>query len=154
MVTEEGIVIKTDKYRAWVKTHKSSACEGCSSKGSCHSLGGGKEMEVEANNEIGAISGDRVQISFDSGKFIRVSFLLYIFPILMMIVGAVLGQRFHFKLNMSESAASAIGGFCFFGLAVLIVRWGSHLMTRENDYQPKITRIISRSERVDDMLRP
>ena len=110
-------------------------------------------MEVETVNNVGAIPGDRVQISFDTGKLMGISFFLYIFPILLMLIGAVLGQKFSSALGMSASAASALGGFGFFGLAFLIVRWGSTAFTRKNEYQPKISRIISRTAAVDKSLK-
>ena len=48
MNTEEGVVIRIDAKNAWIKTVKTGACESCSSRGACNTLGGGKEMEVEA----------------------------------------------------------------------------------------------------------
>jgi sigma-E factor negative regulatory protein RseC len=153
LATEEGIVVRTLNNLAWVKTQRSSACESCGSRDACQGSGGGKEMEVEVLNSIGAISGDRVQIGFDTGKLMGISFFLYIFPIILLIVGAVLGQKFSSSFHISEAAGSALGGFGFFGLAFLIVRWGSGAFLKKNEYQPKISKIVHKAASADSALR-
>ena len=101
-------------------------------------------MEVEAINDIGASVGDRVLISFDTGKLMGISFFLYVFPILLLIAGAVLGQKFSVIWQLDESLASAVGGFAFFGVAFLIVRWGSTAFARKREYQPAVSKIVGR----------
>ena len=69
MVTEEGIVIKVNSSIAWVKCIKSAACESCSAKGFCDTMGGGssdESVEVKAINLAGAQVNDRVTICFES----------------------------------------------------------------------------------------
>jgi sigma-E factor negative regulatory protein RseC len=109
-------------------------------------MGGGKEMEVEALNPIGAAPGDRVLIRFDTSKLMGISFFLYIFPILLLIVGAIVGQKIAPMLGMNPSVASALGGFALFGVAFLLVRWGSTNFVRKEGYQPSISRIVSRAQ--------
>lgn len=133
---------RTEKNRAWVKTQRSSACESCASHGACTSLGGGKDMEVETLNDAGAAVGDRVQISFDTSKLMGVSFLVYIFPILLLIAGAMLGEKMAPQFGLNESVSSALGGFGFFGLAFVLVRWWSRILARKRNYQPRIQKIL------------
>ena len=80
MATEQGVVIRTVDKIAVVKTKRSEACEGCSSKDSCASKG--NDMEVEAVNRIGAKTGDGVVIQIQTRPFLKATFLLYLFPIL------------------------------------------------------------------------
>ncbi|MBL7207354.1 MAG: SoxR reducing system RseC family protein, partial [Desulfobacterales bacterium] len=69
MATEEGIVIKINSSTAWVKCTRSAACESCSAKGFCHTMGGGDDdVEVEAINAVGAKVDDRVTISFETSS--------------------------------------------------------------------------------------
>jgi sigma-E factor negative regulatory protein RseC len=145
LASEEGIVIRTVRQTAWIKTHRSSACESCSSRDACSTMGGGKEMEVEALNPIGAAPGDRVLIRFDTGKLMGISFFIYIFPILLLIVGAIVGQKIAPILGMNPSVASALAGFALFGVAFLLVRWGSGSFVKKEGYQPSISRIVSRA---------
>ena len=93
MATEQGIVIKTDSSAAWVKTIKTGACEGCSARGSCHSLGHSDQMEVKAINQAGAKVGDRIVLLFETSSLLKATFLLYVFPILLLIIGAAIGQE-------------------------------------------------------------
>jgi sigma-E factor negative regulatory protein RseC len=144
MATEDGIVTRIVNDRAWVKTVRSGGCESCSSRDACHSTGDRKEMEVEAINDVGAVAGDQVQVRFDTGKLMGISFFIYVFPVLMMIAGAVLGQKMAPLYQMSESTGSALAGFGFFGLAFLVIRWVSSTLAGKQDYQPRIARIVTR----------
>ena len=142
MNTEQGIVIKVDTKTAWIKTTKTGACESCSAKSSCHTLGGGKEMEVEAINEAGAQIGDQVVIGFETASLMKVSFLIYIFPILGLIAGAIVGEAVapYFSMNKSLSAL-LIGGFVFF-LCYLFVRKKGNELAKDRSYHPKVIRIL------------
>jgi len=142
MNTEQGIVIKVDTKTAWIKTTKTGACESCSAKSSCHTLGGGKEMEVEAINEAGAQIGDQVVIGFETASLLKVSFLIYIFPILGLIAGAIVGDAVapYFSMNKSLSAL-LIGGFVFF-LCYLFIRKKGNELAKDRSYHPKVIRIL------------
>ena len=142
MATEEGIVIKIDSQTAWVKTTKTSACKACAAKSSCHSLGGGKEMEVEAINRAGAKVGQKVVLSFDTSPLLKATFLLYVFPIIAMVVGAFIGQKMALFLNFDTSLVSAIMGFSFFGLTLLFVKSRGNKLAKKDEYQPKVIRIL------------
>ena len=122
MATEQGIVIKTDSRTAWVKTIKSANCAGCSAKGFCHTKNVGEEMEVNAINEAGARKGDRIVLSFETSSLLKATFLLYVFPILLLIIGAAIGQEIAPKFDFNPSGFSAIMGFIFFFAALLIIK--------------------------------
>jgi sigma-E factor negative regulatory protein RseC len=110
----------------------------------CHSVGGGGEAEVIANNAVNARVGDRVMISFQSGSLLKAMFLLYIFPILSLLVGAVIGNNYAHAFQMNSSLLSAIIGFLFFGGSVFFVRSKGNQMSKKDEYQPKIVRILRR----------
>ena len=143
MATEQGIVLRTDSEAAWVKTVRSSSCEGCTAKGACHSMGGGKEMEVKALNTAGARAGDRIVLSFETASLLKATFLIYVFPIILLIVGAALGQMLAPLIEFSPSALSVLLGFVFFFTALFIMKSRANKMAQKNAYQPKITKILS-----------
>lgn len=146
MATEEGIVIKIESTTtAWVKTSKTDACKACSARSSCHSIGGGKEMEVEAINHAGAQVGQKVVLSFDTSPLLKATFLLYVFPILTMIAGAFVGQQLAPNFNFDPSLLSAIFGFLFFGLTILFVRSKGNKLAKQDEYRPKIIRILGQA---------
>lgn len=143
MPTEKGVVIKTEDGNAWIKTAKSSACEGCTSRDSCGNPGGGKEMEVKAVNTAGAKPGDLVLISFQTAPLVKVYALVYIFPILALLAGAILGQRLSVRFSMDESLPALITGALFFIGAFFIIKTSSSRMAKKDDYQPKVLRVLS-----------
>jgi sigma-E factor negative regulatory protein RseC len=143
MATEEGIVIASNAHTARIKTVRSSACESCSAKHSCHALGESDDhVEVDVINTIGARVDDRVVIYFGTAPLLKASFLLYFFPILIMMGGAFLGHRLAMDRSWDPSLSAA--GFGFLGLAcalLLVTSMGRKMATRK-DYKPKIIRIL------------
>ena len=133
MATEQGIVIKTDSRATWVKTVKSGNCAGCSARGSCNTMGGNGEMEVKAINEAGARVGDRIVLSFKTSSLLKATFLLYVFPILLLIIGAAVGQEMAPKFDISPSGFSAIMGFMYFFAALLIIKTKPNKLARKNE---------------------
>ena len=143
MATEQGIVIKTDSGAAWVKTVKSGNCAGCSARGSCHAMGGDDQMEVKAINEVGAKVGDRIILSFKTSSLLKASFLLYVFPILLLIVGAAIGQEIAPRFEFNPSGLAAIMGFSFFFAALLIIKTTADKLAKKNEYRPKVIKILT-----------
>jgi sigma-E factor negative regulatory protein RseC len=143
MATEQGIVIKTDSRATWVKTVKSGNCAGCSAKGSCHAMGASDEMEVKVINEAGAKVGDRIVLSFETSSLLKATFLLYVFPILLLMVGAAIGQEMAPKFGFNPSGFSAVMGFTFFFAALLIIKTMANKLARKNEYRPKIIKILN-----------
>ena len=142
MPTEEGVVIKLDSTTAWVTTTKTGACESCAAKSSCTAMGGGKEMEVEAINVAGAKVGQKVVISFETSPLLKATFLLYMFPILFLLAGALIGDKMAPYFNVDASALSVVTGFLLFGLAMLFVISKGNKMAKKDEYRPKIVRIL------------
>ena len=146
MATEEAIVTKIESTTtAWVKTTKSGACKSCSARNSCHSHEDGKEMEVEAINHARAQVGQKVVLSFDTSPLLKATFLLYVFPIITMIIGAFVGQKLAPNFSFNPSIISAIFGFLFFGLTILFVRSKGNKLAQREEYRPKIIRVIGQS---------
>jgi sigma-E factor negative regulatory protein RseC len=151
MATEEGIVTKIPTPgKGLVSTVRSGACAACTARGMCHSVGGGgDESEVVANNVANARVGDRVIISFHTGSLLKAMFLLYIFPIICLLAGAVIGNNYAYALQIDSSVLSAIIGFLFFGGAIVFVKTKGNRMAKKDEYQPKIVRILKRGETED-----
>jgi sigma-E factor negative regulatory protein RseC len=154
MATEEGIIIEIPMPgKVLVSTVRSGACASCTARGMCHSVGGGGDAEVIANNAANARVGDRVVISFHTGSLLKAMFLLYMFPILCLLLGAVIGNNYADNLQMDPSGFSAVIGFLFFGGAVVFVKTKGNQMAEKDEYQPKIIRILKRGE-IEDPAQP
>ncbi|MGA1826191.1 MAG: SoxR reducing system RseC family protein [bacterium] len=136
--TEEGIVIKIDNATAWVKIIKSASCKGCSAKVFCSSSDNENQMEVETINSIGAQIGDRVTIGLQTASYLKISCLLYLFPILSMIAGAIIGEKVASEYLFHTSALSALFGFLFFLLSLFVVKLVANKIAKKKEYKPKI----------------
>jgi sigma-E factor negative regulatory protein RseC len=143
MATEEGIIIKVNETTAMVKTKQMTACESCAEKDTCHSGGGGsgKIMEVEADNTANAQLGDTVIVTFDSTRLFMLSFLLYVFPVIIMIIGALLGERVAQNFNGNPSTYSAIMGFGFFFAAMAVVKLMDKRARKTGQFRPEIIKV-------------
>jgi len=158
MATEEGVVFKigsSEKGTAWVKTIRSSACASCSSKDACQGGSGGKEMEVEAINTADARVGDRIVLNIKTSSLLKATFLLYVFPILAMIAGAVLGQALAIMRGTNPSGLSALFGFLFFGLAFIVIRITGRRLSTNASYKPEIIKVRGHhSPSTDALVQP
>lgn len=146
MATERGTVIEVTGNTAWVKTQQSAACASCSVKGACRPVGDGKEMKVEALNAVGARAGDSVVISFDTLSLLKVTFLLYLFPVLCLIAGSVAGMMLARILAVDEEVMAAVIGLSAFAGSVVLIRLRGNIMSRKDEYKPKILRIVGRRQ--------
>ncbi len=140
MMTENGIVTRTNESTAWIKTIRSGACEACSSKDSCGESHDSKEMVLELKNTLDVQTGDQVVIGIETKPMIILSFLLYVFPILLLIVGAVIGDSLAPILGMNNSIFSMILGFSFFGAAFLFIRKKQAVFTQKEEFKPFLVR--------------
>jgi sigma-E factor negative regulatory protein RseC len=102
----------------------------------------GKEMEVEAVNDAGAKVGDRIMLYFETGALLKATFLLYIFPILCMLVGAAAGHWLSVKNNMNPSALAAVSGFLFLVMSFVLVRFRANKLAENDHYRPKVIKIL------------
>ena len=81
-------------------------------------------------------------LNVSSTAILKVSFLLYVFPILLMILGAAIGQNLGPKFRMDPSMLSLLMGLFFFLLSFIFVRLRSNRMGKKDEYRPRIIRII------------
>jgi len=147
MVTEKGIVIRQGQLEPptiWVKMMAGGACASCSERHSCNPMGNHDEREVEIINNAGAAVGDRVEVAVDSSALLKATFLLYVFPIVCMVIGAGAGEVVAGRFHYNGSMPAVIAAIFAFGIALLIVKVrGNRLATRAT-YRPQAIRVIER----------
>ena len=141
MITEDGIVTHATPEKAWIKTTRSAACEGCASKDSCGvSHHPSEEMTIVVPNTIGVETGDNVIVGIESAPMLFLSFLLYVFPIILLIIGALIGDALAPVLGLNTSAMSMGFGFLLFAVAFLIIRKKQATMSKNDKYKPFLVR--------------
>jgi len=145
LATEQGLVIRVDSTGTWVTTGKSEACESCSSKGACHTLGGGKAVEVLVLNPIGAGIGDRIVLKMDTSRLLKATFLVYMFPILMLILGAGAGEWIARSSGLDATAYPALLGFGGLAAGLLIMKVLANRLAQKDEYRPRIVKILGKA---------
>jgi sigma-E factor negative regulatory protein RseC len=142
-LVEEGTITKVVGSKALVLVGKSSMCDGCHSRSVCKNLGGGKTMEAEANNSAGGKVGDRVLLKLDTSLFLRITFLVYIIPVLALIAGAIIGVKFGPQYSFNPELASLVLSVSAFIITFLILYVVGKLAKVKQKYIPEIVKIIS-----------
>ncbi len=154
MITKEGIITETSAGRAWIRTTRSKSCDSCVSKDSCGEHSKAEEMTVQVENSLDAATGDRVVVGFRTAPLLKIAFTLYIFPIILMIVGAGIGDSIAFGLGIDKSIMSMIVGVLFFTVAFFIIRFINNILAEKKEYQPFLMRLIQKSASCDTNNKP
>ncbi len=155
MAIEQGIVIlpgAANSDTVWVEIVPPTACAACASRKNCSGAGSGKTRKVEVVNLAGAKVGDRVHVSIKSSALLKAIFLLYLFPILCMVGGGLVGQIVSRTTGTNESITSMIAAVGCFIAAMVVVRIRGGRMALKSDYQPKIIRILPQQPKTDGEL--
>ena len=89
-------------------------------------------------------------LNIKTSSLLKATFLLYVFPVLAMIAGALLGQTVAGMRGSDPSGLSALLGFLFFGLAFIT------LFASWDDFSPKtpVTSLKSSRSEERDRHRP
>ncbi len=140
MITENGIVTTANTSTAWIKTTRSGACESCSSQKNCGTANSQKEMIVSVKNSLNVEQGDHVVIGLATRPILFLTFLLYVFPIIMLIIGAIIGDKISPVFDTNVSLTSMFFGFIFFGLSFYYIRQKNHSLSKEDSYKPFLVR--------------
>lgn len=109
---------------AVVETARRSACAGCHSSGKCDHCElflGDDRIECKAINSVGALPGDEVVISTRSRNIILNSFLVFVLPLFVGLLGYILA----YALGQSDKTAAL-----FFLLFLVIGYVSVYLFTK------------------------
>lgn len=144
---EAGVVTSIKDNIAKVLVQRRSECEKCAATNICEPAGGG--MEIEALNPIQAKVGQTVKIAIKPQAYLRGSIIIYGFPLIAFIAGAILGKNIgetYFK-DVNSDVASAILGFISLIITFIIIKiWSKKAETRL-EYKPVIEEILNGQEK-------
>ncbi len=147
MITEKGIVTRLGKTGAstvWVKMVPGGACGSCSERHSCNPMSDFHAREVEILNPVSAEVGDRVEVAVESSALLKATFLLYIFPIICMLLGAAAGELAAGLLRVSGSTPAVLGAVGALILALIAVKVRGNRMASRAAYRPQAIRVLAR----------
>ncbi len=122
---EIGVIVSAKDEIVRVQIAKGEKCEGCHG---CISLKPNL-MQVEARNDIRANIGKAVEVEIESRHVLGYAFLVFIFPILMMIAGYFFGMRIAAVRAVSGEGYGILGSIAGFAVAFLVIKvidtfWG------------------------------
>jgi len=134
---EVGKVLKTEGAFSIVEVG-GKYCKTCSLKGHCL-LSSQRERKIEAKNLINAKEGDLVIVNVPPKKYLSVTFVIYILPIIFMLIGAYVGIKIGPMLRIKDPNLSPIiFGFSFLFLSFILVRLLSNII----NFKPEIEKIV------------
>lgn len=138
-MNKSGMVVDTTEGMAKVMVVRAAGCGGnCKSCASCES----KEHVVNLPNPLHAKIGDRVEVSANSSRVVRLTLLLYVVPLIFFLVGTILGILLLQDRVESFELYSFLLGAVFFGLSVIILRVIDRRYGSTNSTQLEITKIL------------
>jgi sigma-E factor negative regulatory protein RseC len=143
---ENGVVEKASPRTAVVIVERSSACEQCKSRGACEMLSG-RTMRIEVANELGAREGDRVEITIPAASVLKLSFLVYLVPVVALVAGAYGGSLWaEGRAGDPTLYAVAAGVLAMIGSFFIAKRFEQTASEPSSGYQPRMSRIHPASE--------
>ena len=126
MLETRAIILQVEGQYALVKANRANGCEQCQGKGcgagKLSQLFCSKPRQFKVDNPINASIGDEVVISVAEGAVLRGIGLVYILPLLLLVMGAMLGSIGAESLGQRD--AYAVTG-ALFGLAggFIMAKW-------------------------------
>jgi sigma-E factor negative regulatory protein RseC len=142
MLETRAIIVQVEGQYALVQANQANGCEQCNGKGcgtgKLSQLFCSKPRQFQVDNPINASVGDEVVISVAEGAVLRGIGLVYLLPLLLLVMGAMLGS---IGVEQPEQRDGYAAAGALFGLAVgfVIAKWISSRQARSH-FQPYIAR--------------
>ncbi len=147
MIEENGRVVEIEGRDAWVETARRSSCGSCSAKGGCGTgalsqVLGAKTQRIRVTNPINAPVGSEVVLGIPERTLLGGAFAVYIFPLLALIGGALLGEALAPQWGVTDSQWPAIVlGAVGFMLGLGWLKRSSRRAATRAHYLPEILRL-------------
>jgi sigma-E factor negative regulatory protein RseC len=144
MIKEEGIVLSANESTAWVQTVRTTACDACESKDTCEILNNKHSMDFEVRNTLNVKKGNRVLVGVQTKPLLLLTFMLYVFPIFLMLIGGLAGNNLAFILKTDQNLTSMLFGFVLFFFAILIIKRINNKFAHNWKYKPFLIKTIKK----------
>jgi len=141
-----AVVVSIDGLYAIVQPNESNGCGHCNGKGCgtsnlsrlfCH-----KPRQFRVKNSIEASVGDSVIVSVAEGAILRGIGLVYLMPLVLLVIGGMLGSSLPQQIEQSDSYA-AVGALCGLVAGFGLAKWIA-LRQTESQFQPYIAQQLPR----------
>ena len=105
---------------------------------------GNDRMLVKADNAAQAQTGDEVEIYLNSKTKLKGLFMIYMFPVIGLLLGALSGKSLSTLIGFNHDLATVLAAFCGMALAFFLARVLGFRMKENNELTPIVSRIIRR----------
>lgn len=149
ILEETGEVVEINGDLAKVLLHRNTSCDKC---GACR-MGGKPQIVIEVTNNINAKKGDVVILQMQPGFLFKAVFLMYTIPLLMLIIGFLVGQRVALNLGNKIDTSENVGifsGFFFLAMSYSAIRWLDQKWHVGNKFRPVLVGVIPNQNHFSD----
>ncbi len=136
MAIETGTVKIVEEERVLVEVEAGSGCGSCHAKGSCMMGSNGRSRKLWIKKNLDVHPGERVNFGIEEKGVVMASFLLYLFPVVMLIAGMMIGGFYSDFMGMKEETASIFAGIAGIALAFVIIRLVSPVLRKKRSFEP------------------
>ena len=144
---EEGIVTRVMGPEAEVTAALAEAGASCDSKSACSALGGvSSHTIVRVGNPIGARLGDRVTVTLPGNSVVSAAGLLYFFPAVALIAGAVAGNALATRTGTNVDLGSFFGAIAALLVSFVVVTVVGRRLGKRKAFVPQIARVVAEGE--------
>ena len=145
MIEETGRVVAVENGAVWVETLRKSTCQSCAAKPGCgHSLI--ERDRAGARAQIRALAvgyrlrlDDQVVLGIPEGALLKGAVMVYLLPLVLLFVGALLGTALSAGLAYDLAAPTGVAGLL---LGLMINRRYSQRHADDETLQPKVLRLV------------
>jgi len=144
MIEQTAVVTDVSEDLARVKIYRQSTCGGCQVKSACGTstfakILGNKFSEMTVLNLIHAVPGDVVKIGLRESVMLQSAFLVYIFPLMMLLMSALIMEFINRWLLLEMGQMPIIvGGLTGLFVAFFIIKKNMSKRIHDERYQPVI----------------
>jgi sigma-E factor negative regulatory protein RseC len=149
MIEESAQVVRIDENGVWVETRRRSTCSGCAAEKGCGTavlskVLGNRRTQIRVLADMPLAVGDQVVIGIGEQALVRGSLAVYAVPLLVLLLGAVLGRLGAGSgLWHDAEAASLLLGLGGLAAGLLWLKRFTRHIQDDRDYQPVVLRRVA-----------
>jgi len=133
MLETRAVIVQIEGQYAFVQASQANGCEQCNGKGcgagKLSQLFCSKPRQFQVDNSINASVGDEVIVSVAEGSVLRGISVVYLLPLLLLVMGAMLGNTWVEQPGQSDGYAAA-GAMLGLAAGFVIAKWISSRQNR------------------------
>lgn len=142
MIEETGRVVAVEAGAVWVETVRRGTCGTCNARQGCgHRVinrdGAGSRARVRALSGTDLRVDDRVMIGIPESLLMRGALRVYLLPLVLLFLGALLGNRLD-----AGGDLPGILGLAGLACGFLYNRWYSRRHEWDSDHHPRVLRVL------------